>query len=51
VAGLVWEGYREIRSGLEAGEVVVARAGAFFRDGDKVQPVTTAEESVAEASQ
>jgi HlyD family secretion protein len=29
----------EIRKGLEAGEVVVARAGAFLRDGDLVRPV------------
>ncbi|SFG30032.1 efflux RND transporter periplasmic adaptor subunit [Methylobacterium gossipiicola] len=30
----------EIRQGLEAGERVVARAGSFLRDGDRVRPVT-----------
>ncbi len=38
-AGLIWDGRREILSGLEVGEVVVARAGAFFRDGDRIRPV------------
>lgn len=38
-AGLLWEGKREIREGLAEGEVVIARAGAFFRQGDAVQPV------------
>jgi HlyD family secretion protein len=37
--GLVWQGQREILSGLEAGETVIARAGAFFRDGDRVRPL------------
>ncbi|MFI0395538.1 efflux RND transporter periplasmic adaptor subunit [Paracoccus jiaweipingae] len=36
-AGLIWEGRREIRDGLAEGESVVARSGAFFRDGDKVR--------------
>lgn len=40
-AGLVWDGRREILSGLEAGETVIARAGAFFRDGDKVNAVSS----------
>jgi len=31
----------EIRDGLEAGERVVLRAGAFLRDGDAVSPVLT----------
>ena len=38
-AGLIWQGQREIRSGLSAGETVIARAGAFFREGDPVRPV------------
>ncbi len=42
-AGLLWQGRREIVSGLEAGEVVVTRAGAFFRDGDAIEPVMAAE--------
>jgi HlyD family secretion protein len=40
--GLIWQGQREIVSGLEAGETVIARAGAFFRDGDRVRPVGSA---------
>ena len=36
-AGLIWQGQREILSGLEPGEQVIARAGAFFRDGDRVR--------------
>ncbi|KQO75992.1 hemolysin secretion protein D [Rhizobium sp. Leaf262] len=32
-------GYIEIKSGLSAGDVVVEKAGAFVRDGDKINPV------------
>jgi multidrug efflux pump subunit AcrA (membrane-fusion protein) len=32
----------EIRSGLAPGERVVARAGSFLRDGDRVRPVLAA---------
>lgn len=39
VAGQLWQGQREILSGVAAGETVLARAGAFFRDGDHVTPV------------
>ncbi|WBU54730.1 efflux RND transporter periplasmic adaptor subunit [Paracoccus sp. SCSIO 75233] len=39
VAGAIWQGRREILSGLEEGEMVVSRAGAFFRDGDRVNAV------------
>ncbi len=38
-AGLVWNGLREIRSGLVEGDAVVLLAGAFFREGDKIDPV------------
>lgn len=38
-AGLIWKGRREIRDGLAEGEEVIARSGAFFRDGDAVNPV------------
>jgi RND family efflux transporter MFP subunit len=38
-AGLIWQDRREIARGLAAGEAVVARAGAFFRDGDRVNSV------------
>ena len=36
-AGLIWRDKREILEGLEPGEQVIARAGAFFRDGDRVR--------------
>jgi HlyD family secretion protein len=41
--GLSAEGFTEIRSGVAAGENVVARAGSFLRDGDRVRavPATT----------
>ncbi|WP_328803785.1 efflux RND transporter periplasmic adaptor subunit [Paracoccus xiamenensis] len=39
-AGVIWQGRREILSGLKAGEQVITRAGAFFRDGDHVVTVT-----------
>ena len=35
--GLSAGGYVEIRQGVKAGEVVVARAGSFLRDGDAVR--------------
>ncbi|MFD0933954.1 efflux RND transporter periplasmic adaptor subunit, partial [Methylobacterium trifolii] len=37
--GLSAEGFSEVRSGLSEGESVVARAGSFLRDGDRVRPV------------
>lgn len=42
VPGLIWRSYREIMTGLAPGETVIARAGAFFRDGDHVRPVEAA---------
>jgi hypothetical protein len=36
----------EVREGLSEGDVVVARAGAFVRDGDRVRPVTGSGASV-----
>jgi len=41
-AGLVWNGLREIRSGLEEGETVILLSGAFFREGDKIDPIQAA---------
>lgn len=38
-AGLIWQGQREILEGVAEGEDVVARAGAFFRTGDRIRPV------------
>ncbi len=45
--GLSAEGFTEIRSGIAAGEAVVARAGSFLRDGDRVRPVLPAGPQVA----
>lgn len=42
-AGLIWQGQREITQGLAAGDVVVARAGAFFHDGDRITEITPKE--------
>lgn len=41
-AGLLWQGRREILDGVAEGETVIARSGAFFRDGDRVRAVTPA---------
>jgi multidrug efflux pump subunit AcrA (membrane-fusion protein) len=37
--GLLSEGEAEIREGLSEADLVVARAGAFLREGDRVRPV------------
>jgi hypothetical protein len=37
--GIAWDGWQEITGGLEAGDEVVARAGAFFGEGDAVRPI------------
>jgi len=39
----------EIREGLQEGETVLARAGAFFQDGDRVEPVPLAPRTAAAA--
>ncbi|WP_414709692.1 efflux RND transporter periplasmic adaptor subunit [Rhodopseudomonas sp.] len=41
--GLMSGGQIEIRDGLAAGDVVVARAGALLREGDPVRPVNASE--------
>ncbi|MGR3571835.1 hypothetical protein [Brevirhabdus sp.] len=38
-AGLIWDNRREILTGLAEGDAVIAKAGAFFGDGDRVKPV------------
>jgi multidrug efflux pump subunit AcrA (membrane-fusion protein) len=43
VVGLLAQGQAEIREGLAEGDVVVTRAGAFVRDGDRVRAVTATE--------
>ena len=37
--GLLWQGQREVLDGLTEGDVVVARAGAFFSPGDAIRPI------------
>lgn len=37
--GLSADGYVQIESGVAAGDLVVAKAGSFLRDGDAVRPV------------
>ncbi|MGF9691994.1 efflux RND transporter periplasmic adaptor subunit [Rhizobium sp. 0TCS1.26] len=37
--GIQDQGYVQILKGLEAGDLVVAKAGAFVRDGDRISPV------------
>ena len=40
--GLMSAGQVEITSGIQEGDIVVARAGALLREGDPVRPVTAA---------
>ena len=44
--GLEADGYVEVREGLTAGDSIVARAGTFLRNGDKVAPVVVASEEI-----
>src|SRR3984957_18928819 len=41
--GLQAEGTIEIREGISEGEMIVSRAGAFVREGDRVRPVVVDE--------
>jgi HlyD family secretion protein len=41
-AGLIWGGYREVVDGIKIGESVIAKAGAFFSDGDRINPIEAA---------
>jgi HlyD family secretion protein len=43
--GLLSGGNAEIREGLNEGDMVVARAGAFLREGDRVRPIQEGSES------
>jgi multidrug efflux pump subunit AcrA (membrane-fusion protein) len=43
--GLIEAGKAEISEGLSEGDVVVVRAGAFLKDGDRVRPVNAPEPS------
>ncbi len=49
VPGIIWQGVREIISGVALDETVIARAGAFFAQGDVVNAVATS--ATAEAAQ
>ena len=42
--GILWQGSREVRDGLAAGENVITRAGAFFATGDQVNVARSAAE-------
>lgn len=46
-AGILLNGRREIVDGLSAGDTVIERAGSFFRQGDKVTPVTSSADPAA----
>ena len=46
--GLIWEGQREVLSGLAEGDVVVARAGVFFGHGDTITPIFPATQGATE---
>lgn len=48
--GLEDDVHIEIREGLAEGEFVVARAGSFLRDGDRVRPVITRQATAAAAT-
>lgn len=43
VPGIIAEGYAEIKSGLIEGDSVVAKAGTFVRNGDRITPVKAQE--------
>ncbi len=40
-------GFVQVVSGLHAGDMVVAKAGAFVRDGDKIAPVPAEPAAIA----
>ncbi|MFB9947744.1 efflux RND transporter periplasmic adaptor subunit [Rhizobium puerariae] len=40
-------GFVQVVSGLEAGDVVVAKAGAFVRDGDRIAPVPAEPDTIS----
>jgi hypothetical protein len=39
ILGLLSGGMVEIREGIADGDLVVSRAGAFLREGDRVRPM------------
>lgn len=50
LAGLIWKNNREVVEGLEIGDSVVAKSGAFYADGDKILPVMDGAKAASEAS-
>lgn len=40
IVGLLSAGQAEIREGVSEGDFVISLAGSFFRDGDRVRPIT-----------
>ena len=50
-AGLIWNNLREILDGLAESDAVVAKAGAFFADGDRNNPIFADEAAPAGANE
>jgi multidrug efflux pump subunit AcrA (membrane-fusion protein) len=46
--GLMENGQIEIRDGVAVGDIVVVRAGAFVRDGDRVRPIADAQPTTSQ---
>ena len=49
VLGVIDNGNAEIREGLNEGDNVIVRAGAFLRDGDAIAPVQQSKQAEAPA--
>ena len=49
--GLSAEGFVEIETGIASGELVVAKAGSFLRDGDTVRAVVSDQTAQAQPAQ
>lgn len=47
VAGLIWRDSREVIEGLTEADRVVARAGAFFADGDRVNTIDAGQDGAS----
>jgi HlyD family secretion protein len=45
------EGFVEIETGIASGELVVAKAGSFLRDGDTVRAVVSDQTAQAQPAQ
>ena len=49
--GLASDGFVQVEEGVAAGDLVVAKAGSFLRDGDTVRPVVADKTARAEGAQ